>query len=255
MIFEIERPQKAAPLFEGWQQTMIWSCLQGIMGHLYADSREEFTCAMAMLGDFCFLAGSPKTELVSYKPEWCSQDFMIMVPQNAGWAEAIERCYGKRAKRIVRHAMKKESRSFDETALQRAVDALPEGYELSMIDEKLFERCRSMDWCRDWVSQHSSYEQYQKHGLGVVVQKNGELVSGASSYSGYLGGIEIEIDTKQEYRRKGLAYVCGAKLILECLKRGWHPSWDAHNLWSAALAKKLGYQYDHAYDAYEIWGY
>lgn len=76
-----------------------------------------------------------------------------------------------------------------------------------------------------------------------------------SSYSGYHGGIEIEIDTKEEYQRKGLAYICGAKLILECLERGWYPSWDAQNKWSVALTEKLGYHFDYEYEAYEIWGY
>lgn len=83
----------------------------------------------------------------------------------------------------------------------------------------------------------------------------GKIVAGASSYSRYKEGIEIEIDTKEEYRRKGLAYVCGAKLILECLKRDLYPSWDAQNKVSVALAEKLGYHFSHEYKAYEIWGY
>lgn len=29
----------------------------------------------------------------------CSQDFIIMVPQNAGWAALIEQCYGEKAKK------------------------------------------------------------------------------------------------------------------------------------------------------------
>ena len=85
-----------------------------------------------------------------------------------------------------------------------------------------------------------------------MILKGNEPVSGASSYTSYKGGIEIEIDTKAEYRKKGLARICGAKLILECLKRGWYPSWDAQNLKSAALAEKLGYHFEHEYTAYEV---
>ena len=88
-----------------------------------------------------------------------------------------------------------------------------------------------------------------------MVCKGDRIVSGASSYSRYLEGIEVEIDTKEPYRRQGLAYACGAKLILECQKRGLYPSWDAHNMGSAALAEKLGYHISHAYTAVEIWGY
>ncbi len=89
----------------------------------------------------------------------------------------------------------------------------------------------------------------------MVILLGQEIVAGASSYSSYAGGIEIEIDTREDHRRKGLAYICGARLILECCSRGLYPSWDAQNLQSVALAEKLGYHFDHAYIAYEIWGY
>ena len=88
-----------------------------------------------------------------------------------------------------------------------------------------------------------------------MIFHEGEPVAGASSYSSFDGGIEIEIDTKAEYRRRGLATACGAKLILECLDRGWYPSWDAQNPWSLALAEKLGYHFDREYTAYEICPY
>ena len=121
-----------------------------------------------------------------------------------------------------------------------------------MIDEKLFWQCREIEWCRDLVWQYDDYPRYQKYGLGAIILKDEEPVSGASSYSSYIGGIEIEIDTRKDYRRRGLAYISGAKLILECLKRGWYPSWDAQNRWSVALAEKLGYHFDYEYVAYEV---
>ena len=115
--------------------------------------------------------------------------------------------------------------------------------------------CRNNVWENDLLSQYMGYDIYKFLGLGVVVLKDGELVAGASSYSTYSEGIEIEIDTREGHRRKGLAYACGAKLILECIKKGLYPSWDAQNTWSVALAEKLGYHFSHKYTAYEIMGY
>ena len=120
------------------------------------------------------------------------------------------------------------------------------------MDEPLFWQCREIGWCRDWVAQYEDYGQYKRYGLGAVIMKDGEPVSGASSYSGYRGGIEIEIVTREDFRRRGFAYICGARLILECLDRGWYPNWDAQNKWSVALAQKLGYHFDHEYTAYEV---
>lgn len=255
MIYEVTNTKTVESLFANWQETMIWSCLQQIMGHLYTDNTEQPDSVMALLGDFCFFAGKPSKELVMYKPDWCEQNFIIMVPQNEAWSALIDKCYQGKSKKVTRFAIKKEYDIFDKTYLQSIVNSLPAGYELHMMDEKLFWHCKNIDWCRDWVAQYNDYELYHNHGLGVIILKDRKPVSGASSYSGYQGGIEIEIDTKEEYRRKGLAFVCGAKLILECLKRDWYPSWDAQNKWSVALAEKLGYHFDHEYVAYEIYEY
>lgn len=256
MIFKIDDTQKAGELFGDWPETIIWSCLQNVMGDIYADDPEHPNSAMAVLGDFCFFSGQPNRELVLYKPEDCRSHFIIMIPQNDGWGRLITACYQDKAKKVKRYAMKKEPlTSFDKSYLQTAAASLKPGYSMRMIDEAGYHVCKSSRWSRDLVSQYVDYDTYKRLGLGVVITKGTQLVAGASAYSRYENGIEVEIDTNEEYRRKGLAYACGARLILECLQRGLYPSWDAQNLWSVALAEKLGYHYDYTYPAYEIWGY
>lgn len=255
MIAKLEDTKKAARLFDDWQESILYACLQKTMGAIYADDLEHPKSAMAMLGDFCFFAGDPEEELVRFKPETCKQDFMIMVPQDEAWAALIAQSYGSKAKVVTRYAIKKEADVFDRVRLQSMVDSLKPEYELRNIDRTVFELCAASEWSRDLISQFEDYESFRSLGLGVVILKDGELVSGASTYARYLEGIEIEIDTKETCRRKGLALVCGAKLILECLDAGLYPSWDAHNKGSAALAEKLGYHVDREYLVYEIRGY
>lgn len=253
MAEKLQNTENAEYLFAGWQETIIWSCLQKVMGEIYVDCSKNPTSARAVLGDFCFLAGEPKEEIVRFGSGWHGKDFIIMVPQHSGWSEMIEACYKETSRKTVRYALKKEQDVFVKEKLQQAVKSLSGEYTLRMLDEELYRLCRKESWCCDWVAQYEDYEKYKKYGLGAVILKGEEIVSGASSYSGYRGGIEIEIDTKKEYRRRGLAYVCGAKLILECLKRNLYPSWDAQNLWSVALAEKLGYHFSHEYKVYEVW--
>ena len=351
MISKITDMDSVKDLFAGWEETCIWSCLQGVMGGIYADKDEYGTkprSAMAVLGDFCFFAGEANADLVKYRPACCdmgathaprhcdtgethapqhcdtgeihtsrhcdtgethisqlldagaeaaSSEFaaehsnmVIMVPQNPQWAELIERIYQNGARKMQRYAIKKEADVFDRAYLKKIVDNIMEeghsmeerhsnkvthhneawypsepsshnealqhnaDYVLRSIDQALYQQCREQPWSRDLVSQFPSYEMYSRYGLGFVILKNGEIVSGASSYSAYLQGIEIQIDTRKDHRRKGLALICGARLILECLDRGLYPSWDAYNKASVALAEKLGYHYSHAYDAYEVGG-
>lgn len=249
MFYRLNDMNTVAALFDGWEETLIWSCLDGTMGAVYANEKPR--SAMAHLGDFCFFAGVPDAELVRFKPDK-SRNFMIMLPQNNEWADMIKVCCGENAREVTRYAIKKEKDIFDTERLNTAVKSLPDGFELHMIDKALYNKCRENAWSRDLVSNYSSYGEYEQLGLGAVILKNGEIVSGASSYSSYANGIEIEIDTKAEYRRQGLAYACGAKLILECINRNLYPSWDAQNLWSVALAEKLGYHFSHEYKAFEV---
>lgn len=241
-------------LFSGWEETMIWSCLQNMMGRVYVNDTNHPTAAIALLGDFGFLAGQVDAEfLLQLKASVCRRDFLILVPQNEVWDAAIAACYRENCSKVTRYAFKKESDGFDMSELERLVNGLSQEYQMAMIDQWWYSYCGRTSWCRDFVSQYESYKQYAKFGLGVLVLKDGIPVSGASAYSAYRSGIEVEIDTREDYRRKGLATVCGAKLILECLKRNLYPSWDAQNLWSVALAEKLGYRFSHAYAAYETW--
>lgn len=251
-IYEITNTNLVSALFRNWEETLIWSCLQKIMGKIYADDPDHPTAAMAVLGDFTFLAGTPKIALLSGHPAGRTQHFLIMVPQNVGWQNAITQFYGEKARIVSRYATKKEPHIFDQRKLAQAAASLPEPYHLSLIDEKLYQMCREETWSADLVSQFPDYETYRRLGIGVVACQNNIPVSGASSYARYREGIEIEIDTREDCRRKGLAYACGAGLILECLQRNLYPSWDAHNQASVALAQKLGYRYSHAYPAVEI---
>ena len=252
MIFSLTQPARAAELFLGWEETLIWSCLQTVMGELYGDDPCRPHSVMAHLGDFSFFAGAPSRELALYRPPQAGPDFRILVPQNEAWSVVLADAYGGRAARITRYATRKDGPPFDRSALRRAAAALPPGFTLRAIDQPLFHVCRALPWGRDLVSQYPDDETYRRLGLGVVALRDGTPVAGASAYARYREGIEIEVDTREDFRRRGLARSCAAALVLACLERGLYPSWDAHTPASLALAEKLGYHFSHAYPAFEV---
>ena len=75
---------KIAPFFSGWEETLIWSCLQGCMGYALVDDHESPTAAQIVVGDFCFFAGTPSTELVEQAAA------PILVPRNEKWGTLVE---------------------------------------------------------------------------------------------------------------------------------------------------------------------
>lgn len=52
-----------------------------------------------------------------------------MVPQNDEWSELIEKCYGDKAKKITRYAIRKEPDVFAAARLKHAVPDMPDDYE------------------------------------------------------------------------------------------------------------------------------
>lgn len=264
----------AAPLFGQWPDTTLWSCLENSMGTVYSNDSKTPRTAAAVLGDFCFTGGTPDDELLHFVKTNLQKSFFILVPTDPSWEAITEQYFSDSAKKVYRYALKKEPEIFLDGALldrlRTVTNSLPEPYSFRMIDEGLYHWCKTApeaDWCRDWTAQYETWADYQEHGLGVTILYENTPVAGASSYSSFRnfppfmdsrsslsdrGGIEIEIDTRIDHRRKGLAYACGAKLILTCAERGLYPSWDAQNLWSKSLAEKLGYHFDGAYPAYEI---
>lgn len=256
-IFNVtkENLDKISFLFDDWNETLIWSCLQGYMGSAWADSEINPRSSQIVVADFCFFTGEVNETLVKNKPKDYNSDFIIMVPQNKDWAKLIEQVYGNNANMVTRYAIKKEKDVFDVKKLKAIVENVSKDYDIKLFDKQIYNMAIKNNWSYDLCSHYKDYKEYSEKGLRVVALHNGELVSGASSYTVYQDGIEIEIDTRTDYRRKGLASACGAKLILECINRNLYPSWDAQNKWSVALAQKLGYHFDKEYIAYEINNY
>ena len=245
MIYELENTEKAAYLFEDFEDAGITACLQKVMGKIYVTDPEEPRSAMALIGAFAFYAGEPDAELLINKPD----TYLIMVPQNCEWAQLIESLFP--AFKRIRYAIKRQA-CFDREKLGKILASLPEGYEIRPIDSEIYDICIADPEFEDFVCVFGSKEKFFELGLGFVVMKDGKIVSGASSYSRYREGIDIEVGTIKAERHKGLAGAVCAKLILTCLDRGLTPRWDAANMMSVRLANKLGYAFDREYVCFGV---
>lgn len=231
-------------LFAGWDAPMVRACVQGSMGRIVTWGEDS---ALASIGDFCFLAGEPVPELVE------RADAPVLVPGSDGWERMIQAVLGESAAAFTRYATRHEPECFDRDRLARFTRTLPQGFTIHPIGREFYFTLMEEEWARDLCGCFMDGSDFLERGLGFVVTQGGNLpVAGASSYAVCDGAIEIEIDTRPDFRRLGLASACGARLILACLGRGLYPGWDAHDRRSLTLAEKLGYQLDHPYTAYWV---
>ena len=240
------------PLFAGWPETLIYAALDGSMGHVWISETNK--AAQAVTGDFAFLAGdaadADAITLAAHVPLGHPMDHLLIVPRTSAWDAVIEAVWGDRAARRERYAIRKDEHHFDTERLAAYASQLPDGYRLQPMDGLCYRLALREKWSEDFVKLFHDESDFLARGLGVMVFRGAEPVAGAASYAVYHGGIEIEIDTREDCRRMGLATASGAALVLSCLARGLYPSWDAHSRISVALAEKLGYVFDHPYTTY-----
>ena len=120
MIYELSNTSKAEHLFSGNDDSMVRSCLQGMMGgKIYVTDPAAPNAAMAFLAEFAVFAGEPDRELASFKPK----GVVGLVPPDERWSALIEECWPD-VTPVTRYAIKKGTK-FDRNKLENIVSSLP----------------------------------------------------------------------------------------------------------------------------------
>jgi GNAT superfamily N-acetyltransferase len=253
MIFEIsgEKRNKLIPMFDHMNSTIILSCLQGHMGTAWVDNLEQPTVAQITVGIFVFYAGNPNSneavELLTNLP-----DYTLAIVGTAEWKNRIEEVYKGTFEKFQRYEFIKNPEHLDRKHIKNFLSPIPEGYDLIKIDASIAKEPSFHELSEDFISQFNSLDDFMDRGIGFAMLKDGKVVCGATSFSIYDDGIEIEIATHPQHRKKGLATITASALILDCMDRGLYPSWDGANIESVKLAQKLGYILKESYDTYFI---
>ena len=118
MIYELNKPSIAAPVFADWEDldAGVIACLDNVMGKILVTDPDHPKSALAVIGDFAFCAGEPDLELLRGKPD----RWMIVVPQDEAWEELIENNFP--AYKRIRYALKKDT-VFDREKLEAMAKA------------------------------------------------------------------------------------------------------------------------------------
>ncbi|WP_242235019.1 GNAT family N-acetyltransferase [Bacillus cereus group sp. BfR-BA-01316] len=253
MIYEanIHARKKLVSMFEDFNNVVLLSYLQGHMGNAWVNDLENPKVAQITVGIFTFYAGDSNAKEIEELLRNIPERILVIVNSDE-WKKRLETFHERKIDKFLRYKFKRNPEVFNRSKLQSFITALPKGYELRKIDEHIANDPTLHNVSEDFTSQFRSIDDYVNRGIGYCILYNGEVVCGASSYSIYDNGIEIEVATNLDHRRKGLATVVCAALILNCLEKGKYPNWDAANSTSAKLAEKLGYVFDKAYDTYFV---
>jgi RimJ/RimL family protein N-acetyltransferase len=124
---------------------------------------------------------------------------------------------------------------------------LPPGYTLRRMDRGLLEHSPKAE---ENLNRYGSLENFLDRGIAVCILQGDEIVCEAYADMEIMGSREIGIRTQESHRKQRLATCACAQLIQLCEEAGSRTYWDCVrlNAGSVALAHKLGFQHERAYN-------
>lgn len=240
-MIEIIDRDKIMPMFEFCNDSTLLSYSEGILGKGYSEKNENPAWAAVVAGDLCFVAGQPcNIEGLSDIIKNIGRN-VVVIPQSESWQDKLNE-YGCNLVQTTRH-MLKAPEHFDLEKLEKLSSEVGkiEGAELVKVGKKEYNILKDCKWENSFVANFKNCEDFVLHGLGYVIKINDEIAAGATTFAYYSRGVEVQIATNPKYQKMGLATICSAAFIIECVQRDLKPHWDAANKISLKIAEKMGY--------------
>lgn len=219
---------------------LVDTVLEGHAGTAMVDDKKAPNVAMLSYADVVVFHGDAEHPKARALAELLPEERAVL-PSSEAWHSLLAEVWGQRYVPIERFAFTHEQ--LDEAHLRDLASAVPEGYTIHPIDLATATTIATDPdlISPDHVRNFGTPQDFMDRGFGFCATKDGAIVAGASTYAVCSKGIEIQVNTQEAHRGRGLATVLSARLILEAWKRGLTAPWDAANEASAALAVKLGY--------------
>jgi len=219
--------------------------IEGQMGQAVADDAEPPRAYRVSVGPFWYFAGDAESPggqaLVAELPPYC-----LLMPSPPAWIEAAQRA----CPLVTNTRYSFSTERLSEAHLTQLWAASPWCEQVAAADAALLARFAGRpDNCVD-IGDFESPADFEARGLGFVALDGDRMMGAAYSSLVCSRGIEVSLYVDEPYRRRGVATAVSARLLLECLRQGLRPNWDAANEESCRLAQKLGFEPAGAYDAY-----
>ena len=230
-------------------RAIMFPALDHGRGRLWANSLETPTVARLQLVVINALAGDSSSpdavELIRM-----IEPLQLVFGPDEEWSKIIKDLWGERIGVQQRTLFSPDS--LDLNHLRQLRDEVPSTYMLERMDLETIRRLDKRE-AMHIPTFFGSSEDFYNQGIAYCVKHQGEVVSMASTFTPFTNEFEIQVDTPvAEHRRKGLATVASAALIIHALEEGITPHWDAANEASIHLALKLGYTNPDPWEVYYL---
>ena len=219
--------------------------VEGQMGRAFADDPEQPSAFGITVGPFWYFAGDAGSlGGAALLREWPAGT--LLMPSPPDWIEAAQAAFPLEA--MPRYRFSAKTLAFDR--LMQLFEASPCREAVTPLDAALVARLTALPDSYLEIEDFDSAEDFLQRGLGYAAVEGGRLMGVAYSSLVCSHGIEVSVYVEEPYRQRGVATALASRLLLEGLRLGLRPNWDAANPESGKLALKLGYTAVGDYEAY-----
>ena len=237
---------KLAFLFDGIQDSMVIAYLQGYNGTCYVDQLPNPTYGIIVSGEYSFYGGDAKAArpLLEKLSDYITGSASTAIYADHAWCDELLKYPQNNPAEVQRHGIVQKDYKFDTEMLSGFASNIPDGYEIVLFNEELYNQSLEEEWSAEFVEGFKSAEDFLTNGFGAaaIEKSTGKLIAGAATQTVYDGGGETQLATHPDYRGQGLAIAVASAFLLEGQKRGLRICWDAANLTSKHIALKFGYE-------------
>lgn len=221
--------------------------VEGKLGKAFVDDSAQPAAFALNLGPFWYYAGETSSPggraLIENLPAYA-----FLMPSTTGWVELAQVIFGPGLQPFTRYSF--DAASLSAAHLEMLLQCSPFRENLVPLTVELVIALANRPEGYFDITDFDSHEDFLERSFGFAALDQGAIQGVAYASLVCIRGIEVSLYVEAAHRCKGVATALASRLLLESLRRGLHPNWDAANPESYKLAQKLGYVFTGPYDAY-----
>jgi RimJ/RimL family protein N-acetyltransferase len=234
--------------YTGYECVFAFAVIEkNIPGRIYVDDVVEPTVALlcSACGKYLVIGDETNAEFNKAVSDFLREKsnhikFFDLYASSQEWIEVLSRALNGEAA-VLRFCVYYYDNN-KELLPTTASEILAEGFEIKQVDDVLFEKIAA-EFSPSFKNHFGSTQKFCSDNFGFCITKEDEVVSVAiSTYTGN-GYAEIDIETRRDFYRNGLAFELCRYFIEYCQQNALVALWvcDAGNNASKQLANKLGF--------------
>lgn len=218
-------------------------------GFILADDRNQPNVALSFMGG-CIIYGGDANHDSARNLVQSMKIQPAILSYSESWTALIKDEFREKAKHVTRYYL--PFSSLNKTKLYSLDLSVNENYKLIKANEPIAEKLKEEIGEEYQIHHYMSLKDFVETGCCYCITKGNEICSATAAFIRNRNKIQIQVNTKQSYRRQGMATKTSASMLRYCIENGITADWDACNTNSRDLAYKLGYEESIPYEVLSI---